>query len=81
MEALLERHTKEVNELKETSKAMLKAAKKSERVATETKVVQMEFDLKAKHREEVDQLEEELGNYLSDDRTNNFKNRYHAIFK
>lgn len=62
MEALLERHAQEVAELKESSKALLKGAKKSERAATEARVVQMEFDLKARHRDEVDQLEEELGN-------------------
>lgn len=63
MEELLQRHTQEVAELKESSKALLKAAKKSERAAVEARVVQMEFDLKAKHRDEVDQLEEELGEY------------------
>jgi hypothetical protein len=61
MEELLKRHAQEVVELKETSKTLLKGAKKSERAATESRIIQMEFDLKAKHRDEVDQLEEELG--------------------
>lgn len=61
MEELLQRHAQEVIELKETSKSLLKNAKKAEKGAVEAQVIQMEFNLKAKHRDEIEQLEEELG--------------------
>jgi hypothetical protein len=53
-----ERHEKEMKELKGKLKMMLKAAKKSEKAQMEAQGLQMEYDLKAKHRQEVDEAEE-----------------------
>jgi hypothetical protein len=53
-----ERHEHEMKELKEKVKAMLKAAKKSEKAQMEAQGIQMEYDLKAKHRQEIDEAEE-----------------------
>ena len=61
MDQLYARHDIEIKELKETSKQMLKTAKKSEKAVIEARIVQLEFDLKAKHREEEDELENQLG--------------------
>jgi wyosine [tRNA(Phe)-imidazoG37] synthetase (radical SAM superfamily) len=59
--AMERRHQEELQQLQETTKAMLKAAKKSTRTSIETQVIQMGYDLKAKHREEMNELEERLG--------------------
>ena len=61
MDQLYARHDLEIKELKETSKQMLKSAKKSEKAVIESRIIQLEFDLKAKHREEEDELENQLG--------------------
>jgi hypothetical protein len=52
------RHEREMQELADEIKNMLKTAKKSIRSQIEAQAVQMEFDLKAKHREEEDAWEE-----------------------
>jgi hypothetical protein len=61
MDELLQRHESETKQLRETSKEMLKSAKKSERSAIEARIIQTEFDLKARHRDEIEELEEKLG--------------------
>ena len=53
-----ERHEQELKELREKVKAMLKGAKKSAKAQIEAEAIQMEFDLKAKHREELEEAEE-----------------------
>ena len=63
MDLLYARHDLEIKELKEASKQMLKSSKKSEKAIIEAKIIQLEFDLKAKHREEEDELENRLGMY------------------
>ncbi len=54
---LEERHDREIIELRESIKQMLKGAKKSTRAQLEAQAIQMEFDLKAKHRDELEELE------------------------
>jgi hypothetical protein len=61
IEGMERRHRAEVRELEGKVRALLKTAKKSNKAAVEAQSVQMEFDLKARHREEMDQLEEQIG--------------------
>jgi len=56
-----DRHERELAELREKAKAALKGAKKSEKAQVEATYIQMEFDLKAQHREEIDEYEEKHG--------------------
>ena len=58
MDGLERRHKRELRELEGEVRAMLKGAKKSQKAELESKAIQMEFDLKAKHREEEEALEE-----------------------
>lgn len=61
MESLAEietRHERELEELAERVKQMLKGAKKSTRAQVEAEVIQLQFDLKARHREELEEAEE-----------------------
>lgn len=58
VEEMEKRHKSELRELEYTVRTMLKGAKKSQRAELEAKAIQMEYDLKAKHREEEDTLEE-----------------------
>ena len=60
IDELLDRQENELKALALEIKAMVKAAKKSQRAEAEAKGIQMEFDLKARHRDEVDELEEYL---------------------
>lgn len=60
-EELVSRHEKEASELADSIKAMLKAAKKSQRAELEAKAIQMNFDLKARHREEEEEWESNNG--------------------
>lgn len=48
------RHKIELNNLDLECKALFKNAKKSNRNEIEARIIQMKFDLKAKHREEED---------------------------
>jgi len=57
-EEMTRRHKAEVRELEGRIRAMLKGAKKAQRAELEAKAIQMEMDLKAKHREEEDDLDE-----------------------
>jgi Skp family chaperone for outer membrane proteins len=71
MESIAEierRHEQERKELQEKVKGMLKGAKKSQKAQLEAEAIQLEFDLKAKHREEIEEAEEKgapAGLYLS----------------
>jgi hypothetical protein len=64
-EELLFRHENEVRELAEQIKVMLKGIKKSNRAQVEAQAVQMNFDLKARHRDEVDDWEATTGKIKS----------------
>jgi len=58
MEEIEARHERELAELQLQVKEMLKKAKKSEKAVMEAQAIQMQFDLKAKHREEIEEFEE-----------------------
>lgn len=51
------RHKKEERELEGRIRALLKKASKKEKAATEAKSIQMKFDLKSKHNEEMERHE------------------------
>lgn len=55
------RHEQEMKALADEIKGMLKGVKKSQRAEYEARALQMEFDLKAKHREEIDEWENTHG--------------------
>jgi hypothetical protein len=61
MEEIEERHERELVELRERVKEMIKKAKKSEKAIAEAQAIQMEFDLKAKQREEIEEYETQHG--------------------
>ena len=54
------RHKKELRELEGKVRAMLKSVKKAEKAVFEAQIIQMQFDLKARHNEELDALTENL---------------------
>ena len=56
------RHKSEINDLEEKIKKILKLTKKSEKQIVEAQVVQMRFDIKARHMQEVDVIENFPGN-------------------
>jgi len=58
MSRLEERQEAEKAALEEEIKAMMKGAKKSKKRDLETKAMQMEYDLRGRHIEETDFLEE-----------------------
>jgi OTU domain-containing protein 6 len=55
------RHKRELRELEGKVRAMLKTAKKAEKAVVEAQTIQMQYDLKAKHNDELDALSERLG--------------------
>jgi len=58
------RHKKELRELEGEVRALLKGAKKAQKAELEAKALQREYDLKARHREEeeaLDELVEKMG--------------------
>lgn len=55
------KHQEELLALQQQMKENIKKAKKSEKAQVEAQAIQMEFDMKARHREEVDVLEEAMG--------------------
>jgi len=59
LEMMERRHKAERRELEGQVRAMLKGAKKSAKAELEAKAIQMEFDMKARHLEELEELEEE----------------------
>ena len=66
-EAMSSRHKQELKELEFKTRAMLKAAKKSEKNVVQAEIIQMQFDLKRKQEEEYDLMMEMGGLSLSDD--------------
>jgi hypothetical protein len=58
MELLEARHERELDALRQEMREKIKKAKKSERAVVEASAIQMEFDMKARHREEMDEFEE-----------------------
>lgn len=60
-EVLETKQDQEKEELDIKIKALLKAAKKSNKAQVEAECIQMQYDLKAKHRDELEELEERLG--------------------
>jgi hypothetical protein len=56
MELMEKRHKQESRELEGKIRALLKTAKKSNKAVIEAEAVQMGFDLKARHREELDNI-------------------------
>lgn len=70
MDALLERHEREISDLQEIIKTNLKSAKKKDKAIVEAQMLQLQYDLKAKQREEESILEEYLekgGDIISSD--------------
>ena len=61
MTDLERKHDSELEEYKLTCKLNLKNAKKSEKAVVESKNIQGEFDLRARHREEMELLELQIG--------------------
>ena len=63
MEELLSAQEAEMRELEVTIKELLKSCKRGNKQSQmlEAQAIQMRFDMKAKHRNEVDELEEQLG--------------------
>ena len=58
------RHEQETKQLEDQVKLLLKGAKKSTRAQLEAQAIQMQFDLRGKQRDEMDELEEAMGNQL-----------------
>lgn len=58
MDILEAKHEKELEALRQEMKEKIKKAKKSEKVIIEAQAIQSEFDMKARHREEMDAFEE-----------------------
>jgi hypothetical protein len=61
LEDMERRHKAEKRELDGKIRALMKTAKKSTRAAIEAHAIQMEYDLKARHSEEEDDLEAKIG--------------------
>lgn len=57
VEMMESRHKKETEELAEKAAALRKSAKKNTKAQIESQIIQMEFDLKAKHYNEEEDLE------------------------
>lgn len=55
------RHAAELDELMKANKELIKAAKKSEKARAEAQATQRVFDLKAEHREQMEDLLEYIG--------------------
>lgn len=51
------RHQKEKEDLEAIIKVMLKGAKKSNKAQIEAQTIQMQYDLRARHNEEIDEME------------------------
>ena len=51
VEAMEQRHKQELKDLEFKTRAMLKAAKKSEKNVVQAEIIQMQFDLKRKKEE------------------------------
>lgn len=55
--AMERRHKVEIRKLEGETRALLKTAKKSNRAVIEAQVIQMQYDLKERHKQERDELE------------------------
>ena len=60
------RHENETKELELATSKLLKNAKKSTRAQVEAQIIQMQFDLRAKHREEEDNFESEYNESIDE---------------
>lgn len=58
MDALEAKHERELEGLRVEMKEKIKKAKKSERAVVEAQAIQLEFDMKARHRDEIEEFEE-----------------------
>lgn len=61
MESLERRHESERECLKSETKLKLKNAKKSEKAVVEAQMLQLEYDMRARHNEELEILEQQIG--------------------
>ena len=61
MALLEEKHRREEEDLKIEIKALLKSAKKGKKAEIEAQAIQMEYDLRAKHMQEIEDFEENGG--------------------
>lgn len=61
---MVSRHDQEVADLAEQIKVLMKGAKKATKAQVEAQCIQMQFDLKAKHRDEIDDWEEKNGGVI-----------------
>lgn len=59
------RHKAEIRKLEGETRALLKTAKKSNRAQIEAQIIQMQYDLKSRHNEEIDALESSGGTCVS----------------
>jgi len=66
MSDIEDRHDREMADYQAQARIAVKAAKKSERLDLETRMLQGEYDLKAKHIDEVDRLELQIGKFVVD---------------
>lgn len=55
------RHKAETRKLEGEVRALLKTAKKSTKAQIETQILRMQYDLKGRHQEEMDELENRSG--------------------
>ena len=60
MDAMERRHDADVKALEVEIKSLLKSAKKSTRAQVEAQAIQMQFDMKARHSDELESLEEKF---------------------
>lgn len=58
MDLLEARQERELDALRQEMREKIKKAKKSEKAVMEAQAIQMEFDMKARHREEMEEFEE-----------------------
>lgn len=58
MDLLEARQERELETLRQEMREKIKKAKKSEKAVMEAQAIQMEFDMKARHREELEDFEE-----------------------
>ena len=65
------RHLQEIKDLEATAANLLKASKKSTRSQVEAQIIQMRYDLRAKHREEEEIFEEQPAGDIENSREPN----------
>jgi poly-D-alanine transfer protein DltD len=57
LEEIERRHKAEMRKLEGETRALMKTAKKSTKAQIETQIIQMQYDMKARHQEEMDAWE------------------------